>query len=954
MTTLSVNERLRLESSERVIAIEKGSIDLFGVSKENELFSFYLGNFESGELIFDVGLNIKTDFYLEARPIEDSVIRERPLAEIWQEQAPLLNELAEYLKKILTIFKKEKRETQKTIFPTLNSFELKKGESAALFFSLELKKIAHLFWLKIEKGQIKIYGQEEKEQSTMLPCLDHISLSAIEDSTLKLEDKISIEDFHSGLARFYSFYLTGLCQEKKKREALQKQQWQENLELDKHLLSSTEELLADIVNKQKLKPLFSTDHLFRACQIIGKEIGVEFLPIDRKGSVPKDIYSHVKLIAETSQVRYKRAKIEKSYFQRDIGPILAFRTQEMKPVAIIPKKRKGFLIFNPENDELRPLEKNDFDELKEECYFFYKNFPNKASLLQSMAYGLENNSKDLTTIIFSAILSSLMSLFLPISIGWIFDIAIPTQSLSLLWQITIGLLSMAIGVSLATLTQLFAFLRLNSKMGYKIKSGLWGRLLSLKLSFFRKSTAGDLFQRVSAIDEIRQQMSGYILLSSISAILSVGYFLVMFIKSAKLALLTAIPIIIGTIIYSIGIYFNVKKSLVSFNLKGKIYAFLVQVLNGIAKIRSAGAENRVFAQWAKMFSTQKKVDISVSKINLFMLIAQNLFSYSALFIMYFFVVMALKEAIKNKTDPMQVGVFISFSTALGGFLTTGFSFALTFIQSFGKIIPLWKRSEIIREAEPEITEKKELPGELLGNITAEHIFFRYGEESQILLHDISFEIQAGEFVAIVGPSGCGKSTLVKLLLGLETTEKGKIYYDGKDLERLDIIQLRKQIGSVLQGSILLGGPLRDNITCGRSYTDEEIKEVLKITGFTEDLRNLPMGLNTLIPMGGSTVSGGQRQKIMLARALLSHPKILILDEATSALDNISQEIVTKSLENLNITRIVIAHRLSTIINADTIYVMDKGRIVQKGSFEDLKNEESFFRPFIEKQMPTNI
>ena len=207
----------------------------------------------------------------------------------------------------------------------------------------------------------------------------------------------------------------------------------------------------------------------------------------------------------------------------------------------------------------------------------------------------------------------------------------------------------------------------------------------------------------------------------------------------------------------------------------------------------------------------------------------------------------------------------------------------------------------------------------------------------------------GEFVAIVGTSGSGKSTLARLLIGFETPESGAIYYDGKDIATLDLRHLRKQIGTILQSSSIFDGSLRDNVAGGDIYTDDQIKNALALAGFEEDLKLMSMGLQTVLSSGLLTISGGQKQRIIIARALIKKPKIFILDEATAALDNLTQEIVSRNLLSLNVTRIVIAHRLSTIQQATRIYVLDKGKIVESGTFPQLMDKRGYFFNSVNKQ-----
>ncbi|MEL6462358.1 MAG: ATP-binding cassette domain-containing protein, partial [Cyanobacteria bacterium J06621_15] len=218
------------------------------------------------------------------------------------------------------------------------------------------------------------------------------------------------------------------------------------------------------------------------------------------------------------------------------------------------------------------------------------------------------------------------------------------------------------------------------------------------------------------------------------------------------------------------------------------------------------------------------------------------------------------------------------------------------------------------------------------------------------LDNITIKAQPGEFIAIVGPSGSGKSTIFRLLLGFETPESGTVFYDNQDLSTLNITAIRKQLGVVLQNGRIMSGSIWENIAGGAIVTQDKAIQALEMAGLSEDIKSMPMGIHTLVSEGGGNLSGGQRQRLFIARALVHQPQILLFDEATSALDNRTQAIVTQSLEQLGVTRVVIAHRLSTIRHADKIYVMQSGKIVQQGSFNELSAVEGLFADLIERQM----
>ncbi|MEO1183553.1 MAG: ATP-binding cassette domain-containing protein, partial [Cyanobacteria bacterium J06636_27] len=296
----------------------------------------------------------------------------------------------------------------------------------------------------------------------------------------------------------------------------------------------------------------------------------------------------------------------------------------------------------------------------------------------------------------------------------------------------------------------------------------------------------------------------------------------------------------------------------------------------------------------------------------------------------------------------SLGAFIAFNTAFGSFIQGITELSDTFIEIL-QIIPLWKRTKPILNAVPEISLKKADPGKITGGISVEHVIFRYRKDGVPTLNDVNISAQPGEFIALVGGSGSGKSTLLRLLLGFETPESGSIYYDNQDLSGLDIDAVRRQMGVVLQNTQLQSASIYENIAGGASITLEEAWEAATASGFADDIMDMPMQMHTVISEGGGNLSGGQRQRLVIARALALKPKILLFDEATSALDNRTQAIVSEHLDKLQVTRIVIAHRLSTIRNADRIYVMEAGQVVQQGSYDELSSQSGLFARLMARQ-----
>ncbi len=374
---------------------------------------------------------------------------------------------------------------------------------------------------------------------------------------------------------------------------------------------------------------------------------------------------------------------------------------------------------------------------------------------------------------------------------------------------------------------------------------------------------------------------------------------------------------------------------------------VLQLLNGLSKLRVAGAETRAFALWSRLFSRQQSKRLASRRVQIALTVFQAVFPvFSSIVI--FYCVWHLSE---TTFHPLSTGHFIAFTTALAQFFAAALMFTSA-LQAAASALPAYRRARPILEAKPEADLSKSQPGLLSGAIEFSQVGFSYREGLPSVLNGLSLSIRAGEFIALVGSSGCGKSTLCRLLLGFERPQNGAIYFDGQDLAGLDVQAVRKQIGSVLQSSGLMAGDLFRNIVGDLPLSVNDAMEAARLAGLDDDIRAMPMGLHTMIGEGGIGLSGGQRQRIMIARAIVSRPRIILFDEATSALDNQTQSLVSQNLVQLSATRIVIAHRLSTIVNADRIYFLHRGRIAEEGTYAELIQGNGLFAEFAKRQLTT--
>ena len=377
-------------------------------------------------------------------------------------------------------------------------------------------------------------------------------------------------------------------------------------------------------------------------------------------------------------------------------------------------------------------------------------------------------------------------------------------------------------------------------------------------------------------------------------------------------------------------------------LKGKISSIMFQFLIGISKIRIAGVENRALVEYLRPYAKSRTINIRKEKMS----VAVDAFvgAVTLVFNIVLFYIM-----VHNSID-LSMGAFMGFMTAFGFFSSSMLAMISSFLD-VNNAIPAYKRCQPILKALPEYEEDTILPGNLTGDIEVSNLTFAYNKEAGNVLDELSFHIKAGEYIGIVGSSGCGKSTLLKILLGFERAQQGKVFYDGKDIDAMDKREMRKKFGVVLQDGDLISGSIYDNIVItAPGTTMKRVEQVVKKVGLESDIEQMPMGLHTILSENSGTISGGQQQRILIARAIVGNPKMLFFDEATSALDNVTQAMVCESLEKLNATRLVIAHRLSTVMACDRIFVMDKGQIIEQGSYQQLMKQEGLFYKLASRQM----
>jgi NHLM bacteriocin system ABC transporter ATP-binding protein len=783
------------------------------------------------------------------------------------------------------------------------------------------------------------------------PVIDNICLPPIEEIQLAIKTISAIRNsdtIFSELSQLHS-QLLSCFQLLDKWEAQQELQ---RLRASQHLTRQvTAEAIGELASTLSHKEenfFLEGNPLLIAAGAVGRAIGVKIRPPARSENLER-VKEPLEAIVRASRIRMRRVLLRGNWWKKDCGCLVAY-TLDNQPIALLLVSPNRYEMVDPVKQTRIPVDERIAAKVAPVAYMFYRSLPDKAlQAFDLLQFAFKGREKDLIVIIFTGILVTLLGMLAPQATAIIMDSAIPDSDRGLLLQIGLGLFVAALGTGLFQLTQGLALLRLESASDASIQAAVWDRLLSLPVSFFRQYTTGDLQSRVSSISTIRRQLGGRNLINLITSLFALFYLGQLFYYNFKLALVALAVAVVAIAFTTASAAILLRKVPPLLELQGNIFGQTVQLINGISKLHIAGAQERAFAAWSKNYSRQIKLELSTQQVEDAVVVFNTVMPTLTNALLFWLATSLLQEAQTSGSIGLSLGTFLAFNTANGNFINGATNLSNTVTEVL-QVIPQWKRTQPILAAIPEVNLSKADPGQLMGKIMVERIAFRYLSDRPLTLDNVSLHANPGEFIALVGASGSGKSTLFRLLLGFEIAESGSIYYDGQDLSGLDVDAVRRQMGVVLQNGQLQSASIFENIAGNAQISLDEAWEAAQMAGFADDITAMPMKMHTIISEGGSNLSGGQRQRLLIARALALKPRILLFDEATSALDNKTQAIVSESMEKLPVTRIAIAHRLSTIRNANRIYVLQAGRIVQQGNFEELAAVEGLFAQLMARQM----
>lgn len=681
--------------------------------------------------------------------------------------------------------------------------------------------------------------------------------------------------------------------------------------------------------------------LYRMVSVLCKKMKIEIAPYETVKQCAANEMS-VMEIASISHFPCREVVLEENWYNFDAGGLVVFVGKGKKPAICIPKGKHGYVIYI-EGEKPVKLTKKIAEQCEPKAYMIYWRLPDgevtQKDFLKFCFNGL--NKRDVFSLIYLTVISSVIGLLIPFLNEKLYDEYIPMGQEYMILQIGAMILLFMTGNIIFSIISSICKYRISSRIQYQVQNAVYYRVFQLPESFFRKYESADLAKRVSVAGMVSDNYIRFFITITIGGITAAFYLCRMFTYSISLTFVSlGIIIITSAIIYGIATW-EISHEKDIMNLDSKCASVLFQFIQGIEKIRIAGIEDRVVYEYMKLYVEQRKKETKLGRSNGIKFIIIKSEPY---------VITLLVYVITYNVLNISMGMFVAFSSALG-YLTGVVRDLINAIIDLKKIKPYYARMDDVLKTNPERVSEKTVPIELRGNIDINHISFSYSDKDSAVFNDLSIQIKEGEYVGIVGSSGCGKSTLLKLLLGFETPTSGKIYYDNQDMSDINLQELRKRFGVVLQDGELIAGSIFENITLTAPWAgNKEVNAIVEAVGLTDDIANMPMGLQTIVSENCNTISGGQKQRILIARAIINNPKVIFFDEATSALDNITQSKVSGTLDDMNVTRIVIAHRLSTIKNCNRILVFDKGSIVEDGNYDELLEKKGVFYKLARRQM----
>lgn len=654
----------------------------------------------------------------------------------------------------------------------------------------------------------------------------------------------------------------------------------------------------------------------------------------------QDIDQQLEYLLRPHGVMRRRVTLDQGWYKHAVGPLLAM-CQDGSVVALIPNSTFGYTFRDAVSGKRMSVNEKTAQLFDGDAIGFSKPFPleriSNAQLLKYIWQAVPRGV--MAMLVVATLLSTLVSMLTPKITQLIFSTVIESGSLRLLFAITVFSLGVTISSLMIKVISNLLLSRISTQLDVYVQAATMARVFNLPAAFFKDYSAGELASITSHVNALSAMLVNSLFSSGITSLFSLIYIGQIFSFAPALAL-PAVAVVLVTLVLTLSTTtMECRRQRKLMELSAKNSGMTYSLLTGVQKVKLAGAEKRAFSRWLQLYAQEARVNYRPPILVTLSPALTALISAVGSIVIYYF-------AIESKVG---VADYYAFTSAYG-MVSGAFASLAALAATIAQIKPVLEKIRPIFDAVPEFSAEKSVVSRLSGGIELDNVSFRYSDSMPMIVDGMSLKIRPGQYVAIVGKTGCGKSTLVRLMLGFESAQKGAIYYDGKNINGLDLKSLRSHIGAVIQNGKLFQGDIFSNIAISApELTLDGAWEAAEMAGLADEIRQMPMGMNTMITEGSGGISGGQRQRLLIARAIASKPKILIFDEATSALDNITQKQVSDALAGLKCTRIVIAHRLSTIRQCDRILVLEGGKIVEDGNYEELVAKNGIFADLVERQ-----
>ena len=658
------------------------------------------------------------------------------------------------------------------------------------------------------------------------------------------------------------------------------------------------------------------------------------------GETPRGVKSMDELIQQrlrSTGIMCRPVRLSGAWYRDAMGAMLGFADDGL-PVALIPLARGGYQFI----DGMGPVRVNERSakRLADEAWCFYRPLPQRElgvrDILLFMARSLDRG--DIIALICAAAASTALGMVAPLVNRIVFGPVVEAGTASIIAPLAVLLVGVLVAQVIVGGIRQIVLARISTKLSVPLDAAMMMRALSLPASFFSRYQTGDLSERLAIVGEVGRLIQDVVLTALLNALFAMAYVGQIAAIAPAMALPTVGVALLTTAVTALVAAAQMRVTARRLDLGARLSGWQYALIEGLQKIKLVGAEKRAFATWANLYHRQARLTYNGPVLTRLSSTIQMAVASLGTIVFY----------LSAAAGGLSVAEYMAFTSAYGA-VSAALAALGAAAVNMACIRPYLSMADPLLKTVPETSESKRALERMSGGFELNHVTFAYGDDRPVL-EDLTLKVRPGEYVAVVGKTGCGKSTLMRLLLGFERPQRGAVYYDGRDLASVDAGSVRKRIGVVLQDGRLFAGSIYDNIAISApGLTLEQAWEAAELAGLSDDIDAMPMGMNTMVIEGGGGMSGGQRQRIMIARAIAARPKILMFDEATSALDNVTQKIVSDSLESLKCTRLVIAHRLSTIRACSRIVVLDGGRIVEDGTYDELVERGGLFADLVARQ-----